>query len=244
MSAKSVYSFDVEPECVDFSRRMTITAMGRDILNTAGRDAQLKGFGVDVLSKTNLSWALERFAMEVNFRPKQYSKYSIATWVKENSALVSTRDFELALEDGTIFSRAISQWCLIDLLSRRPVLLQKIMPLCEPYVCPNIELPISQPMRLREVPLSSFKEHEVVYSDVDFNSHMNTMNYLQLMFDMLPLEMFKENKGLRMDVGFMHEAHYGDKLLVGYGQNDNISNFEIKRDTEVLVRARMEWSEL
>lgn len=244
MSGKTIYSFVVEPQYVDFSKRMTFTAIVSAVLNTAGRDAQSKGFGVDALFPMNMSWVLQRFAMEVVIRPEQYSPFFISTWIKENSALVSTRNFELALQDGTCFSRAVSQWCLIDLLSRRPVPIQRIMPLCEKYVCSDLELNISQPLRLKEMKLSSFREHEVVYSDVDFNSHMNTINYLRLMFDMLPLEMFKDNRSLRLDVGFLHEARFGEKLLVGYGQEGNVSNFEISRDGEALSRARMEWSRL
>ena len=74
MAEKSVYRFRVEPQEVDFSLRATIPALGSAVLNTAGVDAQRKGFGVDALNRDNFSWVLSRMALEVDARPRQYAE--------------------------------------------------------------------------------------------------------------------------------------------------------------------------
>ena len=53
MATKTAYPFRVEPQEVDFSLRITLVALGGNILNIAGIDAHTKGFGVDALNKDN-----------------------------------------------------------------------------------------------------------------------------------------------------------------------------------------------
>ena len=115
MAEKSVYRFRVEPQEVDFSLRATIPALGSAVLNTAGVDAQRKGFGVDALNRDNFSWVLSRMALEVDARPRQYAEYDITTWVNEYGRVLSTRNFTLCDAGGREFGRAVTQWCMIDL---------------------------------------------------------------------------------------------------------------------------------
>ena len=55
MATKTAYPFRVEPQEVDFSLRITLVALGGNILNIAGIDAHTKGFGVDALNKASPS---------------------------------------------------------------------------------------------------------------------------------------------------------------------------------------------
>ena len=121
MAEKSVYRFRVEPQEVDFSLRATIPALGSAVLNTAGVDAQRKGFGVDALNRDNFSWVLSRMALEVDARPRQYAEYDITTWVNEYGRVLSTRNFTLCDAGGREFGRAVTQWCMIDLAARTAV---------------------------------------------------------------------------------------------------------------------------
>ena len=58
MATKTAYPFRVEPQEVDFSLRITLVALGGNILNIAGIDAHTKGFGVDALNKDNFAHRL------------------------------------------------------------------------------------------------------------------------------------------------------------------------------------------
>ena len=83
MAGKTTYRFEVDPQQVDFTLRMTIPALGSEVLNVAGIDAQRKGFGIDVLNRNNFSWVWSRMALEIDDRPEQYTAYRITTWVNE-----------------------------------------------------------------------------------------------------------------------------------------------------------------
>ena len=95
MAEKTGYTYYADPQQVDFTLRMTVPALANEVLNTAGVDAQRKGFGIDKLNKENRSWVLSRMAIEIDDRPEQYTSYEIVTWVNEYNRMLSTRNFTL-----------------------------------------------------------------------------------------------------------------------------------------------------
>ncbi|MBQ7951827.1 MAG: acyl-ACP thioesterase [Alistipes sp.] len=241
MKNQTTYRYQVATQDVDFTLRATIDSLGNYILNTAGIDAQGKGFGVDALSPQNLTWVLSKFVIEIDSRPEQFAEFDLTTWVNQNSRLVSTRNFTLSDMDGNVFIRSLSQWCMLDYVKRVPVNLQTIEDLYAPYVC-EAESPCEAPLRLRAIEAEVVKEHRVAYSDIDFNRHMNTMRYIGLMVDMLDIELLKSNRPMRIDVHFMNECLYGQTLKVGMQSVENQTLFEVTReDGVVAARAAFSW---
>lgn len=241
MGQKTTYNYKVETQNVDFTYRATIDALGNFILNTAGIDAQGKGFGVDTLSPMHRTWVLSKFVIEVDSRPEQFETFDLTTWVNENTRLLSTRNFTLSDSAGKMFCRSLSQWCMLDYERRMPVNLDEIRDLFEPYLCAD-ESPCEQPRRLRAIEAEVVKEHKIVYSDIDFNCHMNTMRYIGRMVDMLPIEYLKENRPFRLDVHFQNECRLGQIIKIGMQQMENITLFEIIREDGVVAcRASFEW---
>lgn len=240
MSVSNVYGFRVEPQDVDFTLRSTLSALCNNVLNIAGVDAQRNGFGVDSLMERNCSWVLSRLAVEFDMRPKQFTDYTIRTWVNYDGRLLSSRNFVLADGEGTVFGRVVSQWAMINFESRRPVDLNE---LADSYMAVLSEeaSPCERPRKLHAIEPSQMFEHKVVYSDIDFNRHVNTMRYVEMMTDMLPIETFAESRPMRMDIHFLKESRYGQTLSVGLEQQDDISLFEIKSDDGAVVcRASIE----
>jgi acyl-ACP thioesterase len=237
---KTSYNFKAAPQQVDFTRRMTLPALGTEVLNVADVDASGKGFGIDRLMQDNCSWVLSRFAIEIDERPLQHTEYRIDTWVNEYTRLMSTRNFTLHDTFGHEFGRAVSQWCIIDLAARKAIDLSELGHKHADTIfdCPS---PTEKPRRVPRAEPQKRDEHRVLYSDIDFNSHMNTMRYIDLMFDMLPLEMLREPRPMRLDIHFLQECRYGQSLTTGYEQRGEHSLFEISNGNTVAVRASIEW---
>ena len=241
MENQTTYRNQVSTSNVDFTLCATIDSLGNSILNTAGIDAQGKGFGVDVLGPQNLTWVMSKLVLEIDARPKQFEQFDITTWVNANSRLVSTRNFRLTDAEGKVFGRALSQWCLIDFIKRVPTNLETISECYTPYIC-NEPSPCNPPLRLKAIEAEQVVEHKVVYSDIDFNCHMNTMRYIALMVDMLDIELLKQNVPFRLDIHFMNECVLGQQLKVAMQQVGNNSLFEIiRQDGVVACRASFEW---
>lgn len=183
MAEKTGYTYYADPQQVDFTLRMTVPALANEVLNTAGVDAQRKGFGIDKLNKENRSWVLSRMAIEIDDRPEQYSSYEIVTWVNEYNRMLSTRNFTLHDAAGREFGRAVTQWCIIDLGARKAIDLNTVIGTCADSIV-DAPSPIEKPRKVTGIVPQHIAEHRVVYSDIDFNRHVNTMRYINMMFDM------------------------------------------------------------
>lgn len=241
MSEKSRYNYRVEPQDVDYTLRATIPSLGAAVLNTAGVDAHGKGFGVDALNAGNHSWVLSRMALEFDFQPGQYTDYTIATWISDYGRVLSTRNFTLTDAAGRQFGRAVTQWAMIDLGTRSAVDLSWVgQKHAEAIV--DVPSPTDKPRKIREVTPDRTVEHRVAYSDIDFNRHVNTMRYIEMMFDLLPIEWLAWEAPVRLDIHFLKECRYGQTLTIGCEQRERAALFEIRSDAAtVAVRASIEW---
>lgn len=242
MAEKSLYNYRVEPQDVDFTLRATIPSLGAAILNTAGADAHGKGFGVDALNADNHSWVLSRMAIEFDRLPGQYTDYTIATWINEYGRVLSTRNFTLTDTTGREFGRAVTQWAMIDLRTRAAVDLSWVGDAHADAIV-DAPSPTDRPRKVREVHPTATAEHRVAYSDIDFNRHVNTMRYIEMMFDMLPFELLTEEAPVRLDIHFLRESRYGQTLTLGCELRERSALFEIHCDAEtVAVRASVAWN--
>ena len=230
MAQKTLYDIRVEPQDVDFTLRATLASLGGTILNVAGTDAQSKGFGVDVLGQHNLSWVLSRFAMEFDRRPEQYTGYRVATWISDYNRLMSTRNFTLTDADGDEFGRAVSQWCLLDLTTRSAVDMTSTADMHSRWVV-DAPPPAERPRKIRPISEAAAESvHRVAYSDIDFNRHMNTMRYIELMIDMLPVELPSGDGRVRFDINFLHESVLGQQLTVSAASEGDAWRFRVTAD--------------
>lgn len=241
MAEKTDYDYRVEPHEVDFTLKQTIPALISTVLNTAGRDALGKGFGVDALLQNNHTWVLSRMAVEVDFRPGQYDAYRISTWISDYGRLLSTRNFRITSADGREIGRAVTEWAMIDMTTRRAVDLSWVGDAHRDALVDE-PAPMEKPVKIRSVAPTDRLQHRVAYSDIDFNRHVNTMRYIDLMFDMLPIELPTLERPMRFDLHFMKECRYGQTLEVGCERLDRGARFEIATDEGyVALRGAVEW---
>jgi acyl-ACP thioesterase len=81
----------------------------------------------------------------------------------------------------------------------------------------------------------------VVYSDIDFNDHVNSMKYLEWMVDTLMAdpaggETFRTGGAVRMDINYLHEAKLGASLEICCGADASGSHcFDIRNAEGVSI---------
>lgn len=237
---KSVFKYKIEPSRVDFTGRMSLSSMFDTILGAAGEDAHTRGFGVDALAENNYGWVLSRICFELDAIPKEYDTFTLYTWISDYNRLASTRNFELADAEGTQFGRAVSQWCMIDFATRMPADMNAMAKAHEGNMV-DAPSPCERPRRLAAVAGEPIAQRRVAYSDIDFNRHMNTMRYIDFIFDSMPIEVPESLNAVRMDINFIKEARYGDELSLYAEERDNLRLYEFRNaEGEVLCRASLE----
>jgi acyl-CoA thioesterase FadM len=113
--------------------------------------------------------------------------------------------------DDQIMAEAYSVWALITLAE------QKLLPvLAFPYqIEPDPALEGDLAARVRIPPLAQMSvvgERKIVYSDIDYNGHMNNTHYPDMLCDFVPDILRKRVTG--MIVSYRHEAAFGHTLRV------------------------------
>ena len=224
----SSYEYTVLPQWIDFSGKCRFSTFVSNILDVAGMDARRSGFGIDVLSPRNMGWVLSRLCVELDGWPREHDNYAVSTWVRGYTPLLSSRCFEFAGADGKRFGRAVSSWCLIDFDIRRPVPMEVLGESALNSVIPKDE-PCAGPKKLHpfDAPVSGI--HKVKYTDIDFNRHMNTLRYVDLLVDELPLEISSSDSPMRVDIHFVKESVCGDTLNVYCLKDDSTAGEELYR---------------
>ncbi len=212
MSEIRTYTYRIAPREVDFTCRATIMTLGDHILHTAGEDADRNGFGVRELNGYNASWVLSRMAIEVQRMPDEYEEIVISTWVSEIGRLMTTRNFEVFDKAGVRIAAAVTYWVMIDLTTRRPLDLHALSE-CKAAVQEKPS-PIEPPVKLPSPECRETTPHKVVYSDIDFNCHANSMKYLQWVIDTMPIEKLTDREFDRVEINFIHESRYGEVLTI------------------------------
>ena len=240
MATISSYPFTIQPENVDFTLRASAASIISYMLNVAGTDAHRKGFGVEALQGHSFTWVLSRLAVEISTQPRQYTDIEIDTWVNEFNRLSSTRNFKMRIGDEVI-AAGVSQWCMLNMETRQAVDMTLLKDIYERAMVAEAS-PIATPARLRDVEPQISVSRPVVYSDIDFNRHVNTLRYIDLIFDTLPLELIEKNVGMRLDINFIAEALYGEVLTIGAYSEGNVWQFDISSDSgKKLCRAKIEF---
>lgn len=242
MGQSAKYNFSISPEKIDFTLHATIEALCSDLLSVAGMDARKNGISADTLMQHGRSWVLSRMSVEFDRMPEQFENYDIATWINPHtSRLLSTRNFEFIDAEGKKFGRAVSQWCVIDFEKRMPVALEAVECFFDPnYYCDDPS-PCDAPRKVRGIVPTVTRQHKVMYSDIDFNRHVNTMRYIRMMLNTLPIEYLTDNRPMRLDIHFASECKLGQTLTINYEQRENVSMFEIRNETAVACTAAIEW---
>ncbi|MBO7660125.1 MAG: hypothetical protein J6S65_01135, partial [Bacteroidaceae bacterium] len=99
----------------------------------------------------------------------------------------------------------------------------------EPYLAPEIPCPIEKQGRVRPLDADNFvKMIDTEYSDIDMNGHVNSIKYLEHIMDLFPIEAYQNGRNLkRIELAYMAESYYGDKLLL-YKRDVDDNTFDVE----------------
>ena len=106
MSTKKKYIYDIEPQDVDFMRKVSLKSLTNFILITASKNANENGFGIMDLQKKNLTWVLSRLVIEMNRIPSEDDSIGIETWVEKIGTAFTTRDFRISDANDVVIGYA------------------------------------------------------------------------------------------------------------------------------------------
>ena len=214
MGNKREYEYKITTERIDFTRRATIKAMFDCVLDSAGLDAYKNGFGAhDMAVKMHAAWVLIRMCMNIYELPQEDDVVHVRTWVSDITSISSTRNFEMVNDKGEVLAAAVSLWTIINIDTRKMVPVNSLICYAD-MAQPEFGMPVAAPLRLKAPDPDACFTHTVCYSDIDFNRHAHSTNYLQWALDTLPIDELITSRKVRVDVNFVHETKLGETVTI------------------------------
>lgn len=236
------YDYIVNAHDVDGKMHLRLVALQRAFLTVSGKDAYLHGFGtLNLIDGEGISWVLLKFAADVRRLPVEQDKVTIETWVEGVNRLLTTRNFIMRDGAGEILCTASTEWAIIDLKTRRPVNIIRDTNIADFATGESVSAEL--PGKLSQATGTDVYRHRVVYSDIDYNGHTNSMQYVQWIMDSYPVDKVYDRQVERFEIVYAKEAVYGEDIEVRYDElADDLTLFSVNSASGTnFVNARIKW---
>jgi acyl-ACP thioesterase len=188
---------------IDKSDTMTLNAALDFFQEAAISHAENLGVGREAMARTNQVWILSRMSVQVNRRPQYGETVTVRTWPRGGEKLFALRDFDMRGAADIPAIQARSCWLIIDMEKRRPLRPQSIMD----------NLPqnegmdaLSAAINLEVHPsLQKIAERQALYTDVDYNGHVNNVSYIRWIEDAIDPVLLEQAARMRLDINYLNE---------------------------------------
>jgi medium-chain acyl-[acyl-carrier-protein] hydrolase len=186
-----------------------LLAVLEEMMETAGRHAEILGVGVRDLHAKGLTWVLARLHVMIAGVPEAGRTVHIATWPSGRHRLFAVREFQLRDAAGGELLRATSAWAMMNLESRRLSRLDPHLPIFTSHPKRMIEdhfAPLPPPYA--QAPRASYRAEA---KDIDLNDHVNNTVYLDWALRSVPPGA-RSWKPRSLEAAFLGEARLGDEI--------------------------------
>jgi acyl-ACP thioesterase len=228
MEKKAVWAENGEVRfgAVDKSDTMTLSAALDFFQEAAISHAENLGVGRGAMAQANQVWLLSRMSLQIDRRPKYGEKITVRTWPRGGEKLFALRDYDIRDSANNPVVRARSCWIIIDMEKRRPLRPQSIMdalPQNEGQDALLADRTLA--VNLDERPsLQKTAERQALYSDVDFNGHVNNVSYIRWIEDSLYPALLEHARQMRLDINYLTEVLPGEVAGIWSAEIDDADN--------------------
>ena len=206
----------------DSERRVRPSQLLVYMQETSNQHVSSLGTSLDELrDQKHLGFILSKLRLAIHKPLSAFEEIRVETWTNPARGFSAGRSFRI-LRGDEVIAEADSTWALIgteDLRLHKPE---------EAGYAFEDEAPVALdlPSRIRipaDCTLEPVAERTIVYSDLDYNMHMNNTRYPDMLCDYLPIGEVPAIRGFCLS--YLREASYGDKLTVLRGKKDGVWYF-------------------
>ena len=176
----------------------------------AGSHAERLGFSVNRLLSTGLTWVLSRSHVRFLRDPGVGEELTVRTWPSGRRGLHAFREYEVL--DGAACLAAVGKgsWLLLNLESKGPVRIEKVVPAYPPTARRAIEDDFDP------LPALASAEYELPFrvriGDLDINQHVNNVVYAGWALETLPEEWQQRYRLAEIEIAYRSEAFFGSRI--------------------------------
>ena len=233
-------NFIISNNDVDARFDLKVSAIFRlfqDVAMLATRDLKVDSMS---LSKRNIDWVITRMMVEIKRLPKCDEQISVFTYPGKDMAMLYPRYFFITDAKGEIIIRSSSIWCLIDNDTRK-VIVDKDVIKKLPEETHDSQLPfpekIAMPMNQKYI-----DRRVIHYSDLDFNSHMNNVRYVELLTDTHDSCFYKSHQIKSITLNYLKEIKEKEVVDI-YSNASNPETISVSVDGDLAFLGKVTYSD-
>ena len=199
------------------------------------------GYGIYDISKTNLTWLLLDWRLQVFSRPNCEDVITAKTWSRGIEKYYAYRDFEIYSEDGNLLAIGTSKWVLID--TKKGKVAKVDANVTEAYKTEENHKAFKDEIlgKLKEPErFSNVIEYKVARRDIDIYNHMHNLYYLDLAYEALPEEVYNQDEFQNTRITYKREIKFGDEIKCMYQKENNKHIVVIKSKDEKTLHSIIE----
>ncbi|MBQ6631043.1 MAG: oleoyl-ACP hydrolase [Romboutsia sp.] len=218
-----IYSsnYKIGLEDIGINNEATNKSLLKIMQDIAGLHSASVGYGVLDIETKKKAWMILDWKMKVLKRPKYNDEVHAQTWSRKAERLYAYRDFKLKDKYGNILAIGTSRWILVDTDRRRPVrLTPDITDLYESEIDKSVFAEEMEDIKSEDYLFK--KDYAIQRRDIDINEHMHNLNYLDMAYEVLPEDVYKNKVFDNIRIIYKKEIVYGQRVECYYNvQGDN-----------------------
>jgi len=203
--------FPVRSYEVDLTGRVRVTALLNYMQEAAGDHARLLGVAVRDLMPLGLTWVLSRTHLEITDTVHSREEVRVRTWPASSEGRFTCREFEMTAADGRPIALATCSFAVLDLASRRPVVIAERLPAYP--LLPRRALDDGFASLPRLVEADRQFSFRVGVGDLDINRHANNVAYATWAVESVPVEVAMGCMLTGLEIAYRAEVFHGETVL-------------------------------
>ncbi|MCM1377632.1 MAG: thioesterase [Clostridium sp.] len=240
-------SFFVSAGEANAQHLLSVPQLTAKLIDIATAHANSLGIGNPNMPDPDTGWVLSRLTIDMESFPTVNSSYSITTWVEGWNRHFSLRCFMITDAEGRTIGYARSIWMILNTRNHANAGLSAL--LFPPELISDRPCPIPKQAKHEKIgegglqPTAPATYHTFKYCDLDSYRHVNTVRYVQLLLNQLPLSLYDKMSLLRLELSFLHEAAYDTEVTINRHQRDCLYSFYIEGPDQLqILYARLAFS--
>jgi medium-chain acyl-[acyl-carrier-protein] hydrolase len=204
-------SFTVDDLHADRFGRLKSSSILYFVQEAAGRHWQY--IEAQTGQNCQLYWVITRHRVQVTRLPRKGETVHLETWPMPTTRVAYPRSVVAYDQQGDELFRSVSLWVLMDADTRAMILPGKSgVEVAGIVLGDEPAIPTSLPPKVPETHL----QRKVLFSDLDYNGHMNNCKYLDWVADLLTCDFHREHTPKEIVLNYLSEAREGEALQLAW----------------------------
>lgn len=217
-----------------FTRKISPKGILGYMEEVATSHAEKLGVGYDESYKNGYIWILRSAKYVFSQLPKLDDVVVVTTWPSGMDGVKALRRFSFKIENKVI-GEGFNYWLMYDINRKRPIY--------SPYfkeVMENIEILNEDYFTLKKISTQSDMhlayQKVILNSDLDWNNHVNNVNYADIIFNAIPYEVIKRYDIISMQIDYLQECRKDEMIQVFI--KEELGNYFVEGRYENIVKFR------